>query len=179
MRKPDLPNCTEEELWKYVGYHLSKEGIESVLVGGAVVAVYSRGAYRSGDLDIIVGTGVHSKIQAALKTLGFVKIRSRHFEHPECSHLIIEFPPGPVSIGDDFRIEPAEVLVEGQVIKILTPTDCIRDRLASYFHFNARECLDQAVLVAKNQPFDMERIRKWSIAEGAKEAFEEFRRRLK
>ncbi len=178
MKKPDLRTCTEEELWKYVGYHLSKEGIESVLVGGAVVAVYSSGAYRSGDLDIIVGAGTHMKIQSILQTLGFEKIRSRHFEHPDCPHLIIEFPPGPVSIGDDYKIEPAEVVVEGQVIKILTPTDCIRDRLASYYHFNARECLDQAVLIAKTQPFDLERIRKWSIAEGSKEAFEKFLGRI-
>ncbi|EKO16008.1 IS3 family transposase, partial [Leptospira kirschneri] len=29
------------------------KGIQSVLVGGAVVSIYSRGAYRSGDIDLV------------------------------------------------------------------------------------------------------------------------------
>lgn len=179
MKKPDLRTCTEEELWKYVGFYLSNAGIESVLVGGAVVAVYSKGAYRSGDLDFVAGAGTRPKIQSVLESLGFQSVRSRHFEHPDCPHLIIEFPPGPLSIGDDYQVKPAEVKVEGRVLKIFSPTDCIRDRLASFIHFSARECLDQAVLVAKNQPFDLETVRKWCASEGAKDAFEKFLARIK
>ncbi len=178
MRKPNLKNCTEEQLWKYIGFHLSKAGIESVLVGGAVVAVYSKGAYRSGDLDFVSKAGTHAQVREVLESLGFEKVRSRHFEHPDCPHLIIEFPPGPISIGDDYKILPADVKIEGQTLKILSPTDCIRDRLASYIHFNARECLDQAVLVAKNQTFDIERVRKWCLSEGAREVFETFSSKL-
>lgn len=178
MKKPNFKTCTEEELWKYIGYHLAKAGIESVLVGGAVVAIYSNGAYRSGDLDIIAGAGTYAKIQITLNGLGFQKAKGRHFEHPECSHLIVEFPPGPVSIGDDYWIQPDEVKVGGLSIKIFSPTDCIRDRLASYIHFNARECLDQAILVARSQPFHLERIKKWCISEGAKEVFEEFKAKI-
>ncbi len=163
----------------YVAFHLAKAGVDSVLVGGAVVAIYSKGAYHSGDLDFVAGHGMHPKIQEVLEGLGFEIVRSRHFEHPECPHLIIEFPPGPLSIGDDYKVKPEEVKVEGRVIKILSPTDCIRDRLASYIHFNSRECLDQAVLVAKTQPFSMERVRASCISEGGKEAFEAFKKRLK
>ncbi len=163
MKVPDLRSCTEEELWKYVGYHLSSAGIESVLVGGAVVAVYSKGAYRSGDLDFISGTGMRPRIQSVLEGLGFQAVKGRHFEHRDCPHLIIEFPPGPLSIGDDLKIQPEEVQVEGRTLKIFSPTDCVRDRLASYIHFSARECLDQAVLAAQNQPVDMARVRVWCI----------------
>lgn len=178
MKAPDFKTCTEEELWKYVAFHLSKAGIESVLVGGAVVAIYTKGAYRSGDLDFVTGAGTHTQVQATLEELGFQKVRGRHFEHPDCAHIIIEFPPGPVSIGEDFKIHPDEKKIEGQVIKILSPTDCIRDRLASYIHFNAHDCLDQAVLVAKTQPFDLEKVRKWCINEDAKDKFESFRSRI-
>ena len=72
------------------------------------------------------------------------------------------------------RIEPAEKMVEGQKIRLLSPTDCIRDRLASYIHFSARECLDQAVLVANSQPFDLKKVKSWCIKEGGKTQFEEF-----
>jgi hypothetical protein len=71
MRAPDYKVCSEEELWKFIGYHLSKAGIESVLVGGAVVAVYSKGAYRSGDLDFVTQKGTNSEIQKVLENLGF------------------------------------------------------------------------------------------------------------
>ncbi len=53
MKEPDWAHCTEEQLWKYVATHLAKNGIDTVLVGGAVVAVYTDGAYRSGDLDFV------------------------------------------------------------------------------------------------------------------------------
>jgi len=49
---------------------LDQAGIESVLVGGAVVAVYTKGAYRSGDLDFISGAGTYDKIQAVLDLTG-------------------------------------------------------------------------------------------------------------
>ncbi len=64
--------------------------------------------------------------------------------------MFIEFPTGPLGIGEDYNITPNEKVVEGTKIKILSPTDCVKDRLASYIHWDAKECLDQAVMVAKN-----------------------------
>lgn len=178
MKTPNWKTCTEEELWRFVGYHLSKSGIDSVLVGGAVVAVYSKGAYRSGDLDFVTQKGTNIDIQNVLEGIGFKKTRGRHYEHPECSHLIIEFPPGPISIGDDYKIKPDELDFEGQKIRIFNPTDCVRDRLASYIHFKARECLDQAILVAKSQPVNLEKIKAWCAAEGAKDVYVEFLKKI-
>lgn len=143
--KINFKTCTEEELWKYVGYHLSKNHIDAVLVGGAVVSVYSEGAYESGDLDFIVMNLFKDGLESVMKEIGF-KRKGRHFIHPECKHLFVEFPPGPLGIGEDVHIEPAEKLFEGKVLKILSPTDCIKDRLASYIHFNSREVKDGVIL---------------------------------
>ena len=44
----DFSTCSEAGLWHYVAGHLEASGIGVVLVGGAVVAVYSHGAYQSG-----------------------------------------------------------------------------------------------------------------------------------
>ena len=179
MKEPNWKNCTEEELWKYVAYHLAKDHIESTLVGGAVVAIYSKGAYKSGDLDMIIERSALEKAQTTLEELGFNKVRGRHYEHPKCNHLIIEFPPGPISIGDDYKIQPATVSVHDKKIKLFSPTDCIRDRLASYIHFKARECLDQAVLVGLNQPFNTKKVREWCEQESTAEVYEEFISKLK
>jgi hypothetical protein len=184
----DFKNCTEEELWKYVGAHLESKGLEVVLVGGAVVSIYSKGAYKSGDLDFIVTSMFKEKLPEYMKEIGFQRdvkgSLGRLYRHPELSHLVVEFPPGPVSIGDDYHITPAEEDYDGQKIKILSPTDCIIDRLASYIYAETgprkeRKTLEQAVLVAKAQPHNLERIKKWCESEGQSEVYETFLTELK
>ncbi len=115
-----------------------------------------------------------------MEGLGFYK-RSRHYVHPKCNHLFFEFLSAPVSIGDDYKIIPDEKEIEGKILKIFSPTDCIKDRLSSYIHFNARECLDQALLVARNQRFEMRMVKELCFQEGAsgKDAFEEFEKLLR
>ena len=62
MNTPDFKTCSEEELWRYVAWHLEGADIRSILVGGAVVAIYTEGLYRSGDLDMIPDDFQKSKI---------------------------------------------------------------------------------------------------------------------
>lgn len=177
MKQPKWKDCTEEDVWKYVGWHLAKNGIETILVGGAVAAIYSEGAYKSGDLDFVLRTYIDGKIPALMADIGFERKSGRHFIHPECDKYI-EFVTGPVAIGDDLKITPDAKVVHGQTLYIYNPTDCIRDRLASYIHFKARECLDQAVLVAKNFPFNQKVVQEWCKAEGAPEVFKELMKGL-
>ncbi|MEK6706961.1 MAG: hypothetical protein AABZ06_14380 [Bdellovibrionota bacterium] len=174
MKKPNWSNCTEEELWKYVATHLTKNGIDTVLVGGAVVAIYTEGAYRSGDLDFVLLNYINTKLPEVMAEIGFKVTHSRHYSHPKCKHIIIDFVTGPPGIGDDYKIKPAEIKSEERIIKIYSPTDCIRDRLASYIYFKARECLEQAVMVGKKLRFDKTKVKKWCTKEGAIDAFNEF-----
>jgi len=84
-----------------------------------------------------------------------------------------------LGIGEDNEIIADEVEVDGEIIKIYSPTDCVKDRLASYIHFKAAECLDQAVMVAKKHPVNLESIRKWCDGEKGSKQWEEFAERLK
>ncbi len=174
----DLATCTEARLWRFVGSHLESRGIKTVLVGGAVVAVYTDGAYRSGDLDFVLEREADDRITSAMAEIGF-QLRGRHFAHPECEHLFVEFVPGPVGIGQDLSIVPRIERVGHLELKILSPTDCVRDRLASAIHFRARECLEQAVLVAQAHDVDWERIEAWCRAEdpSGAQVFANLRRR--
>jgi len=67
----DFARCTEEELWRFVAPHLEKRGIPVVLVGGAVVSIYSRGAYRSGDLDFVRTEYFGPDVEGAMEEIGF------------------------------------------------------------------------------------------------------------
>ena len=99
-----------------------------------------------------------------MKQLDFEK-KGRHWVHPECSHLYVEFCNPPVSIGDEYQIKPIEVKKNGVSIYILSATDCVKDRLASYIHWNAVECYDQALLVSKSNPVDWDNIKEWCLKE--------------
>ncbi|WP_408095619.1 nucleotidyltransferase [Peredibacter sp. HCB2-198] len=172
--KIDFKTCTEEELWKYVAGHLKDRGIDTVLVGGAVVSIYTEGAYESGDLDLILTNYFVTNLPEIMAEIGFIRDKRRHFIHPECKHLYIEFPKGPLEIGDDIHIQPDETTVGGTTIKILSPTDCVKDRLATYIHFKDRVGIEQALMVARKHPVNLSSIEKWCEKENAKNIFEEF-----
>lgn len=179
MNPPAWKTCDENELWRYVAWHLEGEGISCVLVGGAVVSIYSKGAYRSGDLDMI--TEKRRLLPEALAKIGFQPSKSHYFKHPECDHLVLEFPKGPVELGEQYPVIPAEVIVEGRVIKLLSPTDCVKDRMASFIHWKSKDAFNQAVLVCRTQAenINMKELADWCEREGSSSAFQELKRNLK
>lgn len=180
MKPPDWTNCNEEELWHYVAWHLEGDGIRSVLVGGAVVAIYTSGLYRSGDLDLIPENFDPAKLARALEKIGFKPAKSRYFKHPLCQHLFLEFPRGPVEIGDEYPVVPDEIEVEGRCLRLLSPTDCVKDRMAGYIHWGSRANFDQAFLICRQQVdrIDLQKVEAWCGREGGHHAFKELERRL-
>jgi hypothetical protein len=56
----------------------------------------------------------------------------------------------------------------------LSPTDCIKDRLAAFFYWNDKMAFEQALLVAKSQSIDFADLRRWAKAEGEPKKFKEF-----
>jgi hypothetical protein len=180
MNPPDWSCCTEEELWHYVGWHLQAAGVGSVLVGGAVVAIYTEGLYRSGDLDLIPNDLHRGKIPNILRSLGFHSSKSRYFKHPRCPHLFLEFPRGPVEIGEECPVVPDEIEVAGKKLQLLSPTDCVKDRLAGYIHWKSRANFEQALLVCRKQArrVDLKAVERWCKREGGLAEYVELQRLL-
>jgi hypothetical protein len=167
------------ELAAFVQEHLRGRGIDMVLCGGACVSIYSLGKYVSMDLDM-VHTGLTPPRQRLLREvmqdIDFAG-EGRHFKHPD-NELFVEFPMGPPSVGE----EPVKEIIERQestgMLKILSPTDCVKDRLTWFYHDNDRQCLYQAVMVARENPIDLEEIERWSRGEGMGREFERIKDRL-
>lgn len=180
MDEPDWKNCTEEDLWRYVAWHLEEAGIESVLVGGAVVAIYTEGIYRSGDLDLVIHQIDRAQVGNVLSGIEFEGTESRYYKHPQCEHLFLEFPPGPVELGNESPVEPAVQEIEGQALKLLSPTDCVKDRMAGYIHWATRDLFDQAVLVCQRQEdrIDWQDLERWCAGESADTAYSELLQNL-
>lgn len=172
-----IKEMSMEELAAYVCSALEKEGIETVLSGGSCVQIYSQGKYTSDDIDLIDRfNGGHTKIKNVMINLGF-KEYNRYFTH-EDTKLFIEFPSGPLGVGDAPVNEIAIKEEDTGILKLLTSTDCIKDRLAAYFHWDDLQSLEQAVWVAQQNEFDLESIRNWAADEGEIKKFEVFESRL-
>jgi hypothetical protein len=177
-----MPTGTEIEkldtgqFWRYVAVHLKKHGYDTVLVGGAVVAIYSDDAYTSGDLDFIVTNKFTLDIEPIMAEIGFSRLpERRYFAHKESKKFLVEFPPGPVEIADNTDIRPKSEKVGQTVIKILSPTDCIIDRLMSYIHFKGhREDIENAVLVARRQKFSKAAVKAACLKYHRPDVYDEF-----
>jgi hypothetical protein len=168
---------TQAELGAFVQSYLRQKQIEVVLAGGAAVAIYSNNKYVSKDLDLINIYGVNRrKIREAMLEIGFFE-QGRYFRHPD-SQFFVEFPPGPLAIGE----EPVKQIIEKRLstgtLKLISPTDCVKDRLAAYYHWGDQQSLFQALLVAQQHKIDVEEIRRWSLAEGKRNEFERIEGRL-
>lgn len=169
-----IRQMNQAELAAYVQNQLSARGIEAILSGGAVVGIYSDYRYVSKDIDLVnVLFADRREIEAAMQEMGFIPV-GRHFTHPD-SDQVIEFPPGPLTLGHYKVKKINQISLKTGVLRLLSPTDCVKDRLAHYFHWGDRQCLAQAKLVSANHNIDLDEVQKWAVREGYGSVFEKIK----
>jgi hypothetical protein len=157
---------------------LERAGIRAVLSGGGAATFHAPDANQSGDLDFITvfgGTGG----APVLEQLGFRR-EGHHYAHDE-SDFILEFPPGPLAIGDDDVTSWDTIRRDDQILHVLTATDSCRDRLASYLFWNDFSGLEQAIAIvaAKRAEVDLDAIRAWCERERQATKYELFAKRIR
>ena len=172
-----IKDMTVGELAAFICSHLQGHGIDVVLSGGSCVTIFSEDLYVSSDLDFIeYHTTRRKKIRDVMGKIGFSE-EHRYFKHEE-ANLIIEFPAGPPAVGNEPVQEIIELEFATGVLRLLSPTDCIKDRLAGYYHWGDRQCLEQAILVAQATEVDLREVARWSQHEGKETEFRQFRQNL-
>jgi hypothetical protein len=173
--RTDFTGATLEEIAAAVSEALRKHGITAVMSGGGCVSVYSKNKYQSDDLDFIDSYRDRFGIQKALAMIGFFSDKDRYFKNGTTT-TYLEFPPGPVMIGNEFAKEPVDWGTPDGSIRMLNPTDCVKDRLVKFYAWNDAQALYQALLVVAAQPVDFREIERWSIkSEGQKDRFRFFK----
>lgn len=161
------------ELAAFTCSHLASKGIHAVLTGGSVVTIFSRDAYVSLDLDFIIQGYVAPKhLKKAMAEIGFQE-QNRYFTHPDTA-LFVEFPAGPLSVGDEPIQEIRSLTYPTGTLRIISPTDSVKDRLAAWYHWKDRQALEQALLVALAQDVNTKEIERWSDKEGHTQACKDF-----
>ncbi len=173
-----IQEMTIGEFGAFVSNYLRDQGIDVVLSGGSCVTIYSSNRYQFFDLDFIGGYEVELKnIKSALLKLGFSE-NNKYFTNPE-SEWFVEFPTGPLAVGSESVKEIVELDFPTGKLRLISPTDCIKDRLAAYYHWQDQQCLEQAILVATDNKIDLAEVDRWSRHERMQEKFNQIKGMLK
>ncbi len=158
---------------------LDRIGITAVLTGGSAATFYAPSSYQSFDIDFVITfRGEKSKGSSVLRELGFQQVAD-YYKHEDCV-FPLEFPPGPLMIGNDFVTKWSTKSKNDNILHVLDPTDCCRDRLAAYLFWNDFSGLEQALAVYEScqNDIDVDRVRAWCKREGQSEKFELFQQRI-
>ena len=164
----NLRSISLPDLAGYLSEELRKRGVDTILVGGACVTIYSKNLYQSYDLDYITYNDMN-KVKKALKELGFLE-KQKYFCHAECPWLV-EFVSSPVAVGEEFIQKFNSVKTRFGTIKMLYPIDSVKDRLASFYHWDDRQGLEQALNICSEHVINLEELEDWSIREKHKDKF--------
>ncbi|MFT3893126.1 MAG: hypothetical protein QM730_15965 [Anaerolineales bacterium] len=127
-----LREMSQAEVAAYVQSHLRDHKIYVTLSGGAAVSIYTVNRYVSADVDLVEDTYAdRTQIKAAMEEIGF-REKNRYFIHPDTPH-IVEFPSGPLSVGGEHVKHIKEIKYATGILRVISPTDCVKDRLAAYY----------------------------------------------
>ena len=173
-----IGSMSQVELAAYIQDSLDREGIKVVLSGGSAVSFYSSDKYVSKDLDLInANFAKRSRIRLVMEKIGFQE-QGRYFMNPQ-TQFFVEFPDGPLSVGQEPVKEISEFELATGTLRVVSATDCVKDRLCAFYFWNDQQGLAQAVLVAESQKVDLKEVKRWSIVEGKEHEYEIFKSKLK
>ncbi len=170
----DLKDDTIEDVAFLVCTALKNAGVTVVLSGGGAASVYSPRANETRDLDFILHFAVAMPSAAPILDLGFYETKSRGiYAHPDIPYTL-EFLPGPLAVGDTVVTAWETWERDGKTLYIVTPLDCVKDRMAAAIHWRDANSARQAAAVACVRPIDVDALKSWCLAEGGSMAFNLF-----
>lgn len=171
-----VSEMSRAEFGAFVCKTLQDVGIDAVLTGGSCVSIYTEEVYVSDDLDFITtGLETNRQIEKALAVVGFNR-DGKDFFHDD-TRFTVEFPTGPLAIGNEEIPSSAaeELKAKTGTLKLLSPTDCVKDRLAGYFYWKDEQNWTQAKLVAIAHRIKWAELERWHEGEGEIESFVRFK----
>lgn len=176
MKKIDFKTISISDLAAIVNDKFTEHQMKTILVGGGCVAIYSNDRYLSYDLDFVTHEN-SGKIKKVLLELGF-DYKGKYFVRPDCK-FIIEFVSPPVAIGQEMVHKFKSLETPFGHVLLLTPTDCVKDRLASFIYWQDKQALEQAIMVAQDQEVDLKEVKRWAQSENHLDKYNDFAKLLK
>src|SRR5690606_15564545 len=121
----NFKNVPITELASIVAAHLKQWRIEVVLVGGLAVEIYTENLYLTKDIDMVnTNYQTPSRLQKAMRELGFHK-QGRIYVN-ETTDISVEFPSGPLAVGDELIKQTVLIQLANGVIPVLSVNDVVK-----------------------------------------------------
>jgi hypothetical protein len=176
--KINFKNMSLLDTASFVCGFLLKNGVDVVLVGGACVSVYTHNKYLSDDFDLVCSHTL-SEVETILSKIGYIR-KGRLFFN-SASDFVLDFVPPPVMIAQEHIKRKETIKTKFGQLNLLTPTDCIKDRLAGFYFWNDPQSFEQALLIYADQKskVDLEDIGRWSKLEKKADMFNLFLEQIK
>ena len=153
--------------------HLAGYGCDPVLTGRACAAIYAGPSIKPTIIDFVVREYNIDKVTQAMRDMGFHKVGHRTFASKGCIYEVF-LSTHPITVGDDVVGEVKVMRTVKGPLKLLLPTDSVRQRLSMYYRWGDREALDDAVRVARRCKVDLKLVKRWSDWEWASDRFDQF-----
>jgi hypothetical protein len=166
----DFSDTSIVELAAIVAEHLQQQGIEVVLVGGLAVEIYTDNLYLTKDIDMInTNYKKPAVLHKAMEELGFRK-KGRVYIN-DTTDITVEFPSGPLSVGNEFITRTTFAKIAQRTIPILVIEDVVKDRLAAFIHWNDRQSLVQATAILLNHGLKPAAFKEFCVREGGESGY--------
>lgn len=174
----DISKLSIKELAAYISHYLRDNGVVNVLTGGACVSIYTNNRYQSYDLDFVNIEEVPiSRITSILKEIGYEE-KGRIYINKNVKYSVDILSP-PLSVGEEKIVSVNTIKIDDMELKLLTPTDSIKDRLAAFYFWDDRQALEQALMIQAENEVDYADIEEWSKSEGELDKFNYFKKKAK
>lgn len=153
-------------------------GYDPVLTGSACAALYAGAGLRPTSIDFVIGEYNAPDLDEVMRQAGFTRASMHQYESTHSPYDVVFLPP-PLAVGDDVVRKTAVMQARPGTIRLLHPTDCVRQRLSMFYRWGDERALEEAIAVASKQAVDMELVRRWSEWEWCSEKYDLFARELK
>lgn len=144
---------------------MDRNGITAVLTGEGLAAVYAPDANESQTLHFVYPLTNASPSVETMRVLGFQRVADGVYRHSD-HELTVKSVEGPIAIGEEVIQTWSTWHRQDLILHLLTPTDCVRDRLAAAIREDDIDPVQQAAEVAMRHPVDMDLIQNWCGREG-------------
>jgi hypothetical protein len=167
-----------QQITARVREHLSQAGYDPVLTGRTCAAIYVGHSVRPESIDFVLKEYEVPELAETMSKIGFKPAGLHTFASRSCPVDVV-FSPPPLAVGDDLVKEVAEVKVRGGRIRLLNPTDCVRQRLSMFYRWGDRDAFAEALAISSKMKVDMDLVRRWSDWEWCAESYQEFEKELR
>jgi hypothetical protein len=174
----ELEGLVISQVAAIVSGYMDEQGYEPVLTGKSCAAIYAGTSIHPKTLDFIVRDFTIDEVAETMAGVGFLDSGHRTFSNKHCPYEVL-LSTHPVVVGDDVVSDVKIMRTAKGSLKLLTPTDCVRQRLSMFYRWNDRGALEDALKVAQKHEIDLDIVRRWSDWEWASERYDEFVELLK